>query len=174
MYWFTSDEHFGHAMIIKHCNRPFGSVAEMNDEIIKRHNEVVGEKDTVVHCGDFAWKSSFSHVQKIIEKLNGKFLPSHIFLKGSHDRWLKGTHCHEIWEKMIDSQYVVCCHYAMRTWPRSHYGSFQLHGHSHGKLEILKNQMDVGVDANDFYPVSFEQVKEYMRTKLDNFNLVKQ
>lgn len=162
MYWFTSDEHFFHSNIIKHCNRPFESVLEMNEEIIKRHNEVVGENDEVIHCGDFAWKSSFAHVQKIIEKLNG----NHIFLKGSHDRWLKETHCHEIWEKMIDGQYIVCCHYAMRTWPRSNYGSFQLHGHSHGTLEPLKNQMDVGVDANDFYPVSFEQIKRDLRGRI--------
>jgi hypothetical protein len=57
--------------------------------------------------------------------LNG----TNIFLKGSHDYWLKGTKFHEIWEGRIEKQYVVVCHYAMRTWARSHYNSWQLYGH---------------------------------------------
>jgi len=60
---------------------------------------------------------------------------------------------------------VVLCHYAMRTWDRSHYGSYHLYGHSHGKLERHGWSMDVGVDCFDFYPVSLRQVIEELNKK---------
>jgi calcineurin-like phosphoesterase family protein len=39
-FFFTADEHYGHANIIKYCNRPFTSVDEVDAEIIQRHNEL--------------------------------------------------------------------------------------------------------------------------------------
>jgi calcineurin-like phosphoesterase family protein len=52
-FFFTADEHYGHANIIRYCNRPFTSVDQMDAEIIQRHNEIVGLKDVVIHAGDF-------------------------------------------------------------------------------------------------------------------------
>ena len=173
MYFFTSDEHYGHAKgdssIIKFCNRPFDNIYEMDQEIIRRHNEVVSNSDIVIHAGDFAFRNKLP-VDKYIKQLNGE----HIFLKGSHDTWMKGD-SFSGWAKQIEDQYVVVCHYAMLTWPRSHYGSWQLYGHSHGNLNlnIMGKQYDIGVDNNNFYPVSFNQIKEIMKNKPDNFNLVK-
>ena len=171
MYFFTSDEHYSHSRIIKYCNRPFQSSEEMDEEIISRHNEVVRKNDIVIHSGDFAWFTSYPPCSKIIDRLTG----NHIFLKGSHDKWLRNTKVHEIWEKRIDDQVVVVCHYAMLVWPRSHYGSWQLYGHSHGNLShpLMGKQYDIGVDNNNFYPVSFDQIKEIMKDKPDNFNLLK-
>ena len=153
MYFFTADEHYGHRNIIQYCNRPFRGLFEMDNELIKRHNEVVSKNDVVVHVGDFTL-SKEEIAKRYILELNG----NHIFLKGSHDRWLSNGRY--VWTKKIGGEYVVACHYAMRVWPKSHYGSIQLHGHSHGKLSFQKNQWDVGVDNNQFYPVSFDQIKE--------------
>jgi calcineurin-like phosphoesterase family protein len=30
MLWFTADSHFGHTSILDYCQRPFGSVEEMD------------------------------------------------------------------------------------------------------------------------------------------------
>lgn len=74
--WFTSDTHFGHANIIKYCNRPFKSVHHMNKEMTKIWNNTVGENDLVIHLGDVSFNSD-----QYISRLNGK-----IFLvKGNHD-----------------------------------------------------------------------------------------
>jgi len=169
MYFFTGDEHYGHSNVIRFCNRPFENVLEMDQELIKRNNELVSRGDIVIHAGDFAFRNRLS-VDRYINQLKGE----HIFLKGSHDKWIKGDIQH-IWAKKIEEKYVVVCHYAMLVWPRSHYGSWQLYGHSHGRLDlaIMGKQYDVGVDNNNFYPVSFEQVKKIMENKKSNFNLIK-
>lgn len=36
MTYFTSDQHFGHFNIIRLCNRPFASLAEMNATMLER------------------------------------------------------------------------------------------------------------------------------------------
>lgn len=168
MFWFTSDEHFGHRNIIKYSNRPFSSIEEMNATLIANHNEVVKAGDTTIHCGDFTLNPAPRFAQDIIAQLSGQ----HVFLRGSHDKWLTPT-AHEIWEKKIEDQWVVCCHYAMRTWARSHYGSWQCYGHSHGHLPPIGLQWDVGVDNNGFYPVSFDQLKAIMMQQKDIPNLSK-
>jgi calcineurin-like phosphoesterase family protein len=137
-FFFTADEHYGHTNIIKFCDRPFASIEEMDAEIIKRHNELVGSQDVVIHAGDFTLtKKPFA--ENYIRRLNG----THIF------------------------------HFAMRVWPRSHFNSWQLYGHSHGKLPPIGKQWDIGVDNSDFYPVSFNKICEIMADRPDNSNFVK-
>lgn len=162
MYFFTSDEHYLHHNIIEYCTRPFSSIEEMQDEFIKRHNSVVTSKDITVHGGDFTLANR-NKAENIIKQLNG----DHIFVKGSHDYWLGKKHPLQIWEKKIEGQYIVVCHYAMRRWARSHYGAWHLYGHSHGVLPPMGKSWDIGVDNNNFYPVSFEQIKEIMGSLLD-------
>lgn len=165
MYFFTSDEHYGHRNIIKYCNRPFESAQEMDAEIIKRHNEVVCQNDIVVHAGDFTLAKK-RQAENYVSQLNG----THIFLSGSHDYWLGKNHPLQIWVQNIEGQIVVVCHYSMRNWPASHYNSWQLFGHSHSTLEPIGKQWDIGVDNNDFYPISFELLKEIMAQRPDNPN----
>jgi calcineurin-like phosphoesterase family protein len=169
MYYFTADEHYGHLNIIKYCKRPFRSVDEMDTAIIKKHNEFIRYDDYVIHAGDFSLGDK-EYTNKIINRLNGH----HIFLKGSHDYWLKGNKSYPyILEMTIDGQFMVICHYAMRVWAKSHYNSWQLYGHSHGQLEGIGKQIDIGVDTHNFYPYSFKEIKRIMAKKEDNFNLVK-
>ncbi|HOO76758.1 MAG TPA: metallophosphoesterase [bacterium] len=167
MYFFTADEHYGHANIIRYCRRPFSSVGEMDRELIERHNAAVGAGDTVVHAGDFTLQSP-EEARGYIARLNGR----HIFIRGSHDYWL-GPDAHELWEETVEGRYIVVCHYAMRVWPRSHYNSWQLYGHSHGRLEPVGKQWDVGVDANGFAPVSLERLDDIMAARPDNPGLVR-
>lgn len=163
MIFITADEHLGHHNIIRYCNRPFVTVTEMDETIIANHNSVVKPGDTVYHVGDFALNNNYVFVQDhYIRRLNG----DHVFLEGSHDKWLKRAR--QICEFRDGEQVIVLCHYAMRVWPKSHYGSWQAHGHSHGGLPSIGKQYDVGVDNNNFFPVSLTQFAEIMATKEDN------
>ena len=51
--FFTSDLHLGHANVITYDNRPFSSVEEMDEELIRRWNAKVGKGDVVYVLGDF-------------------------------------------------------------------------------------------------------------------------
>ncbi len=157
MYWFTADEHYNHVKIIDYCSRPFVNADVMNEVLILMHNERVGRNDVTVHIGDFGFFKKREEAEKIIRRLNG----NHIFIKGSHDRWLPDNH-RMMWRKHIKGQFVVCCHYALRTWERACHGSWNLHGHSHGTLPPIGKQHDVGVDANGFAPVSLDHLKTIM------------
>lgn len=163
MYWFTADEHYHHFNILRYSNRPFKNLNEMHDSLIKNHNSVVSKNDTTIHAGDLSF-GNYSDTMKIVNELNG----SHVFLNGSHDYWVRGQKLRDIWERKIDGQVVVVCHYCMRTWPKSHYGSWQLYAHSHGKLSPIGKQHDVGVDNNNYFPVSFDQIIEIMKTRNEN------
>ena len=165
MHFFTADQHYGHANIIRFCDRPFSSVEEMDRELIRRHNEVVGPDDTVIHAGDFAYRNTRA------PRATSRSSTATTSWSAAAAGWLDVT-AREILELEIEGQPLVVCHYAMRTWPRSHYGSWQLHGHSHGSLEPQGKQWDVGVDQNDFTPVSFTQLKEIMAGRPDNAGLV--
>ena len=53
MKYYIADTHFGHENIMKHCNRPFDSVEEMDKTIIKHINEIVGPGDDLYILSDF-------------------------------------------------------------------------------------------------------------------------
>lgn len=166
--WFTADEHYGHNRIIDYCKRPFGGVLEMDEEIVKRHNEVVGDDDTVVHVGDFCLISQPRVVwTRYVGSLKGK---NHVFLRGCHDHWL-AKNAWVQWLKNMNGIYVHAYHYPMRSWARKHYGALQLHGHSHGTMNPLPRQWDVGVDNNDFYPVDIKTILTKIEIEPE-FNLI--
>lgn len=157
LFFFTADQHFGHAKILEYESRRFSSVEEMDEELIRRHNSVVRSMDTVIHAGDFAsCKTRELAEDKYISRLNGK----HVFLYGSHDNWMRSRRAPDIHTVQVNKQLIVVCHYVMRVWPRSHYGSWHVYGHTHGTLAPFALSLDVGVDCHDFYPVSFHRIQE--------------
>jgi calcineurin-like phosphoesterase family protein len=174
MYFFTADQHFGEQTIIKHCYRPWKTTADMDEALIVAWNNRVSRQDVVVVAGDFAygmWKAN--HVDPIVKRLNG----SKIFLLGNHDRWMKENKRY-IYHKSIEKQQVAVCHYPMRSWKNSVHGSWNLHGHCHGNMEPLYNQLDVGVDNafklfGSYGPISFNEVKAIMEDQDNDLTNIK-
>jgi len=167
LYFFTADEHYFHKNILLYAKRPFSSIKEMNEILILNHNSVVSPSDTVVHVGDFTLKKK-EHAHRILSKLNG----NHIFIMGSHDRWLSKS-TNYLKQFKVKGRHIIACHYAMRVWPRSHYNSWLVYGHSHGNLPPQGKSWDVGVDNNNYFPVSFDELVNIMNDREDNFNLVR-
>jgi calcineurin-like phosphoesterase family protein len=168
-FFFTSDWHLFHKNIIKYSNRPFSSVEEMNEELIIRCNSVVSPSDTVIHAGDFSYGDK-RKTREILKRLNGNW----IFLLGDHDRsWTNHKSLRQIYQRTINKTSITVCHWCMRTWPKSHYNSWHLYGHSHGRLPSIGKSMDIGVDTNDYYPYSYSEIRSIMANKPDNPNLIK-
>lgn len=81
-FFAIADMHFGHEAIIRYCNRPYKTVQEMDEDIIKKWNETVSNKDTVLVLGDVCLGSK-EYAKSIIGRLNGK----KILIMGNHDNW---------------------------------------------------------------------------------------
>ena len=164
--FFISDNHWGHAAIIRMCARPFvdadgrPDVDMMNRVMVESWNATVRPEDTVFHLGDFAYRYPADKLPTLFASLNGH---KHL-VKGNHDNndtlALPWESVRDIVFTSIESQYVVLAHYAMRTWPRIRRGALMLYGHSHGRLAGNAQSMDIGVDVVGYAPVRMAQIRE--------------
>lgn len=186
---FTSDLHAFHDNVIRHDGRPFSSVDEMNNELIKRWNEVVGKNTEVYFLGDMFMKARSESMKWFVEQLNGKIY----FVMGNHDKYKDikkldrfediyeyGTEIYVKDESIVSGkgnggyQNIILCHYPILSWNKSHHGSFMLHGHCHQSL--VKNPdmewyykrkvLDVGCNGWDYKPLTYSRVKEEMDKKV--------
>jgi calcineurin-like phosphoesterase family protein len=173
MEFFVSDTHFGHANVIKYCDRPFESVEGMNRTLVANWNSVVQQDDIVYHTGDFSFMNE-KETEKVIQQLNGR---KHL-IRGNHDKMFKKSDAlHKYFESVSDykeihvhlkdgsSQMIVLCHFPMITWHKIHRGSWMIHGHCHGNLKpypMKAKIMDAGVDPCGFFPISLREVEQHM------------
>jgi calcineurin-like phosphoesterase family protein len=168
----TGDTHFGHAFMGRQRKldappHPLGPLAAMDAELVRRWNAKVPPKALVYHVGDFCFGNK-RRVLDLLDQLHGRIC----LLRGNHDRIVRGglanafewvKDYHE--SKTEDGTKVVMCHYAFKVWNKSHYGSWCVHGHSHGSLDNSGvRRMDVGVDAHpNLEPFSCDEVESYMQ-----------
>ena len=171
--YFTSDTHFGHENIIRYCNRPFRNAEEMNAELIRRWRETVPEDGVVFHLGDFAHGNARLW-NDILSALTGrKYL-----ILGNHDMKAlrqgymgRFEHVAQQMTIRVGGQAIVLNHNPFLCYGGSYRDVWQLFGHVHSgpashtgldhpRLKMLfPLQYDVGVDNNDFRPISFAEVK---------------
>lgn len=166
--FFTADHHWCHKNILRH-RLQFQSIGAMTEVMVTRWNSAVKPGARVYHLGDVVLNCTSETAREILNRLNGQIY----LIAGNHDKVARNRMVRDrfIWIKdyhrlKIGDQKICLFHYAQRTWDCMHYGSWQLHGHSHGSLpELPHRSFDVGVDCWDFTPVSYEQVAAKMATK---------
>jgi calcineurin-like phosphoesterase family protein len=169
MNFFTSDTHYGHANIIKYSSRPFSSVEEMNDALVKKINDKVGVDDCLWHLGDFAMGGS-QNVKEFRDRINCRNIN---LILGNHDNIKVVTqgnlfnNIYDFHETKVEGRRIVLCHYALKVWNKSHHGSYHLYGHSHGTLPDDPNSLsfDIGVDCHNLEPLSISEINKIMSTK---------
>jgi len=187
--FFTSDTHFHHFNIIGSCNRPYKNEFEMNECLINNWNSVVPEDGVVFHLGDFAW-GGFPKWRDVRKMLNGNI----VLIKGNHD-WKNGPQNEYQEEQLFDfvaqqmfmrvegrqvylNHYPFLCYAGVYREPKDQV--WALHGHIHlgpkslgGKdvprMEYLyPTQYDVGVDMNNYTPISWKDVKTKIEYQVEN------
>ena len=160
--WFTADTHFGHANILKHCNRPFGSVDEMDAALIANWNARVALDDDIWCLGDFCRGAP----DRYGSRLNGR---KHL-ITGNHDKhavraWDGWTSVQPYTELKLDGARLILFHYPIAEWAGFFHGNLHLYGHVHGSREATHQSCDVGVDVWDYRPVSLPEIKAVMATR---------
>ena len=172
----TSDCHYEHLNSIPYCNRPFRDLDDMRKYLIYRWNSVVNEEDTVYVLGDFIMGSP-KNIHKILPELNGYI----ILVRGNHDTDNKIKIYQEDYPDKIevrDLAYIkdgkdtyICSHYPMFVgeWNNNRNNKlYCLSGHSHIKDSFYNNiplNYHVGVDAHEYTPINFEQIKKEIKEK---------
>ena len=169
--FFTSDLHLGHSQMLAKLDRPFESVADMNEKLIDNINETVGSYDVLYILGDISCGMGRDASAEYLRKINCKEL--HL-LKGNHDKdyselgIFKSIEDYRELHYGPDNRRFCLFHFPIRYWAGQRGGSVQLHGHIHSKgdkynmrnFERKQWQYDVGVDANGYHPVCIDEILE--------------
>lgn len=170
MNYFTSDLHLGHRNIIRLCNRPFATIEEMDETLIRNWNAKVTSGDTVYILGDLLFRNE-KPAEEYLKQLKGK---KHLII-GNHDRdWVKKCNLEDFFESVNNLHFIsdgkrqmTLCHYPMMSWPHMT-RCYMVFGHIHGNTDadywplIRENDLmlNAGADVNGFAPVTFEEMQE--------------
>lgn len=181
--FFTSDTHFNHYNIIRYCHRPFESVVDMECKMIDYWNNVVPEDGVVIHCGDFLFTrdEGVEPYLKYMKRLNGLI----ILVRGNHDTIPLSEEPQDNLLAVVDNACIIVDGVKIYA---SHYpclafnGDYQVFGHIHTLVDgtsfgvdpstnMRKNQYDVGVDQNNYRPISYFELCDKFRKMNSNKNL---
>ncbi len=172
--FFTADLHFGHKKIIEYDERPFSTVEEMDETLIRNWNRKVTARDHVYILGDISFHK-LDRTREILSALKGK---KHWIL-GNHDAarpalrpFFEEIADYKEW-KTPGRHFVVMSHYPIPLCNRHDEGAFMFHGHVHNNKEWALNRQiealihaqgipcrmyNVGVMVQNYEPVTFEEI----------------
>ena len=179
--FYTSDTHFGSERALKLSKRPFNSVNDMDWKLIENWIRIVHINDTVYHLGDFGslWPLKY---------LNGKI----ILIQGNYEKQIfeenpemineyKNKFFNIYLEPIIlnkQDQKFILCHEPLSGLEiynkeiikeKNKENLFVLFGHIHGRQKIKKFGIDVGIDANNYFPVSENNIFFYKKSINEGF-----
>lgn len=168
--WFISDHHFFHTNILKFEDdnkmkiRPFTSLEDMHEYMIKRWNSVVKDNDNVYHLGDVTFR-----YDRNFNSLMGNLKGRKRLIIGNHDnvkeqglvKWFEKV---ELWKGFKDEGFT-CTHMPHRLESLRD-GTFNVHGHTHQNHMEDVHYINVCVEPRDYTPVHMDQIlKEIKEAK---------
>lgn len=169
MIYYTADLHFASVDIIDKAGRPFSTTEEMDETLIRNWNAVVSADDTVYLVGDIG-----NHALPFPEAQLAQLRGHKHLIRGNHDTCIENQeHLLDYFETVTDfleiddgAVHITLCHYPLVYIQNG----YMIHGHLHNAkkkayriLTQLPRNLNAGVDINDFYPVTLEQLIENNR-----------
>ena len=167
--FFTSDTHFSSERTLKFSRRPFASVDEMNENIIKNWNNIVSPEDGVYHLGDFGDLSFAS-------KLNGKI---HLILGNYETEIIKENPAYidkleSLFFKVMPNETIALKDgsllYMTHKPSDCKRNMFCAFGHIHGLKKVNYFGVNVGVDANHFMPLDEDDILFYKNAIINHYD----
>lgn len=162
--YIISDTHFGDPNIIFYENRPFNSVKEMNETIIKNWNKTIAKEDIVFFLGDVAVGYNSYLLKELIKDLSGY----KILIMGNHDK----KYSPETWKKIgfseickypiIYNEFYIFSHEPLYLNKNMPYRN--VHGHLHSNMIQNKDSRlyyNVSVEQINYTPINFEVIQKY-------------
>lgn len=121
--------------------RPFESLTEMHEYIVKKWNSKITNMDKVYILGDVAMRGKVEGLIELLDRLKGR----KILIRGNHDeladvKFVKQfdeiCDYKEISDKLDGKKCrVILSHYPILMWNGQHSGSIHLYGHTHTSKE---------------------------------------
>ena len=149
--------------------------------LIENWNSMVSPDDLVFHLGDFSVGGA-AEWTSLLNKLNGEIF----LILGNHDMNNVDQAFMHRFQRVsmqmlisIGKQRIYLNHYPFLCYGGAYRTTWQLFGHVHtspyrtgldsSRLDYLfPTQYDVGVDNNNYYPVSFGKVSEIIQQQITN------
>ena len=154
MKYYISDLHLFHENAIQFDQRPFKSVQQMHDTILKNWNDRVMNGDYVYILGDVSMRGKNEDLIAFVARLKGR----KVLIRGNHDdvsdyryQQLFAEICDykEIHDSVGKEKYgLVLSHYPIFSWKNMGRGKILLYGHTHVSAE------------DQFYQQCLKQMKE--------------
>ena len=167
--WIISDLHFGHVNVIKYSNRPFNDVDEMNKELIKKWNNVVGKDDLVYVLGDFTLFHRLDKIKEYTQALNGR----KILIMGNHDTrkpkdYIEAGFIQATKKPIMVEPGVILMHEPFSDDKLIAKNYIYFFGHVHTKtcfMYNLPNCKCVCAERLDYKPINFDQALIELKNK---------
>ena len=153
-----SDPHFDHANIIKYCKRPFKSVEEMNETILRNYNKVVRDDSLLIFLGDMSFGRGSRPAKYWLQQLKGQRI---IYIKGSHDHGIRPTNTNDCYDMVILGTLHLIHNYEDIQTPE-----WVIHGHNHNNRPLLNRKhkrINVSCDVTRFSPISLDSILELIK-----------
>lgn len=154
----VSDLHLDHDNIIEYCDRPFESVAEMNERLVANWNETVAPGDLVVFLGDVTVPWADRDPADWFGSLHGEV----VFVGGNHDDPAELEPLSSYRFAHGDREFY-CTH-----WPENapdDWDGWVLYGHHHNNdverfpfLDPDRRRVNVSVELLGYAPLSLDRL----------------